>query len=224
MTAPKPVLKTLPTSGVGLSANQPVRMVKLAHPICPNSKIEMEKDATGKWVRKQGPTDPERQNCQRMGYGWWKSCEEKGHNPYFREVVWYVTEDEFDDDGLMVGEKRFRRSRTLPNISQVAVAPHLNSGEGARRAVKNKGFKRLPDIGYAEVCQYRNCMNPVDPKFVSKTYGGYCRGEELALVVAEQQGEVLHRPDARLNGNEVDKIERARQKQLNEALASGLSS
>ncbi len=220
MAAPKEKLLKMPGFSAGIRANSAVRTVKLARPVCPFSKIEMEKDEKGNWVPKQGPVDPDRQNCQLAGGAWWKDCEARGHKPYTRTITWYVTEDEYDETtGELTGQRKFRRTREIPNFSQVAIAPHLNSGKGARRAIEGKGAKRLTDIGYEEVCQYRNCQNPVAANAKSRKYGDYCCPEELALVAAAQQGIMLHRPDARLNGNEESKVVREREKQLMEALA-----
>lgn len=216
----KKLLKKIPGYSQGVRVNSSLRTIKLGRPICPFSAIEMEKDENNKWVAKQGPTDPDRQNCQKGSGAWWKDCEARGHDPYNRTIVWYVTQDEFDEEtGELTGTKQFRRTRTVPNFAQVAVAAHLNSGKGARRAITNKGFKRLPDLGYEEVCQYRNCQEPISPDAKSEKYGNYCCVEELALIAAAQQGILLHRPDARLNGDEEDKVIRERDKQLMEAVA-----
>ncbi len=220
MATAKKDLKLIPGYAQGVRVNASVRTVKLGRPICPFSKIEMEKDENNKWVAKQGPTDPDRQNCQKAGGAWWKDCKERGHDPYNTKIVWYVTEDVYDpESGELSGTKRFRRTRTIPNLAQVAISRRLNSGKGARRAITDKGFVRLEDIGYAEVCQYRNCQNPVSPDAKSQRYGDYCCVEELALVAADQQGILLHRPDSRLNGVEEEKVVREREKQLMEAVA-----
>jgi hypothetical protein len=211
-------LKKIPGHSMGVRVNAALRMKKLGQPICPFSKLEMERDYKGEWVAKKGPTDPTRQNCQKAGGAWWKDCEAKGHNPYFREVVWYVTEDEFDEEsGEMIGTKRFRRSMQLPNIKSVAIANRINSGLGVRRAKQRKGCVELVDLGYAPVCQYRGCQEPVNPQAKSTKYGDYCCSEELALVAAEQQGMILMRPSGALQGTEESKFIRLREGQLREA-------
>lgn len=213
-------LKKIPGYSQGVRVNASLRTIKMGQPICPYSVIEMERDYKGNMVPKKGPSDPNRQNCQKQGGAWWKTCVAKGHNPYFREIVWYVTEDEFDEKtGQMIGEKKFRRAMTIPNIKQVAVSPHINSGNGARRAVTNKGCVRLNDIGYEEVCQYRNCQEPVSPSAMSKKYGNYCSTEELALIAANEQGLILARPNSMLNGVDEPKVQRMREMQLQEAIA-----
>lgn len=223
-------LEKIPGYTQGTRVNSSLRTVTLAQPICPMSKIEMERNDKGDWVPKKGPTDPNRQNCQLAGGAWWKDCMKKGHGemkgvpegygPYFREVVWYVTEDDYDNDtGEMVGTKRFRRRMVMPNLKQVPIAMRINSGLGPRRAIERKGCIRLGAIGYQEVCQYRNCQNPVDPDCVSQLYGSYCCTQELALIAAEQQGIALIRPSAELQGKDEPKFARERQKQLREAVA-----
>lgn len=214
-------LKKIPGNSSGVRVNAQLRMKKLAQPICPFSKIEMERDYKGEWVPKKGPTDPERQNCQRQGGAWWKDCVAKGHNPYFREVVWYVTEDTYDPETGELGEpKKFRRSITMPNIKAVAISPRINSGLGVRNAKQRKGCIELPEIGYRQVCQYRGCHNDVNPNACSQKYGNYCCTEELALVAADQQGMALIRPNLQLNGPiDEPKFRREREKQLREAVA-----
>lgn len=214
-------LKKIPGNNSGVRVNAPLRMKKLGQPICPFSKIEMERDYKGDWVPKKGPTDPTRQNCQLQGGAWWKDCVAKEHNPYFREVVWYVTEDEFDSDtGELSGTKKFRRSMTLPNIKSVAISPRVNSGLGVRKAKNQKGCVELKELGYREVCQYRGCHNDVNPGSKSIRYGDYCCDQELALVAADQQGVALHRPNLMLNGLiDEPKFVRARDQQLREAIS-----
>ena len=213
-------LKKIPGNSSGVRVNAQLRMKKLAQPICPFSKIEMERDYKGDWVPKKGPTDPMRQNCQRQGGAWWKDCVAKGHNPYFREIVWYVTEDTYDEEtGELSGTKKFRRSMEMPNLKAVAISPRINSGLGVRKA-KQRGCLELPEIGYKEVCQYRGCHNDVNPNCTSLKYGYYCCSEELALVAADQQGIALHRPNLMLNGPvDEPKFVREREKQLREAIA-----
>lgn len=214
-------LKKIPGNNSGVRVNAQLRMKKLGQPICPFSKIEMERDYKGDWVPKKGPKDPGRENCQLAGGTWWKDCVAKGHDPYNREVTWYVTEDVYDTEtGELTGTKKFRRSVRLPNIKAVAISPRINSGLGVRKAKQQKGCVELPEIGYREACQYRGCHNDVNPNCKSIKYGDYCCTEELALVAADQQGIALFRPNLALNGPiDEPKFVRERQKQLREAVA-----
>lgn len=212
------VKQVLPGYSTGVRANSAVRMVKLVRPICPNSKLKMVRDAdTGKWV----PADIQPQNCQLMGGEWWKYCEEQGHDPYWTNRVWYSPQDiiEEDEDGnqIVTGTKRIKHVNRYPNIAQVSASIRHNSGQGAKRKIQLNGFKRLADVGFEEVCQFRNCQKPLDPKFSNTNYGSYCSLEHLSLIGADVEGILLHYPDVNLNGQEYDKIRKARAKQLREA-------
>lgn len=201
--APKETLKVIPGFSQGVRDNAAQRMVKLNQPICPNSKIQMEWDKNGRPVPKD--VGPDTQNCQmlwpKMGAGWVKVCEDSGHDPYFTTRVWYVPQDileeELDADGkptgalLKTGERLIKREERRPNIAQVAVNIRINNGRGAIDKVKNHGFRLLKEAGYADVCEFRNCQNPVSPRGTSRTYGKYCSLEHLQLIAADQESIML---------------------------------
>lgn len=191
--ASKQELKPIPGFSEGVNLNSALRMITLAQPICPNSRIEMVKDSNGNLVRKE--KGPDQQNCQLAGPGWQKACEEKGHNPYFNTRVWYTTEDilETDAEGRLIkkGEQYIKHEVTQPNLTQVAVTVRINQGKGAVDAIEKKGFKRLKDVGYQEVCQLRNCQRPVSPRGTSRKFGAYCSLEHLQVVAADEQGIAL---------------------------------
>jgi hypothetical protein len=165
-------------------------MVKMARPICPNSKVEMERTPEGKLVPKQ-EIDPLRQNCQRAGIGWWNDCEAKGHNPYFSTRVWYSREDKFGPDPenpeqtIKLGEKTVRHETQYPNIAQVAAYTRVNSGKGPRVKMTASGFKSLVDIGYEPVCEFRNCQKPIA---VTSNVGQYCSPLHATLCAADIHG------------------------------------
>jgi hypothetical protein len=224
MATEKKELKTIPGFSRGVRANAAVRMMKLGRPVCPNSKVEMER-IDGRYVPK--PPTPGRENCQLRGGHWWEACEELGHNPYFTTRTWYTEQDvitekvdaEGNKTGIFVktGTDLIPHSETIPNIAQVAIGVRYNSDQGVVNAINKKGFKRLGDIGFYEVCQFRNCQSPVSTKAKSRKFGHYCSVEHLQLICADQQGELLHIPDVSLNGVEHGKIVRMREKQLREA-------
>ena len=170
-------LKKIPGFSQGVRTNSSLRMMKLAAPVCPNSRRVRQSDGTFAEVG---------QNCQLAGGKWWEYCEEQGHDPYFRTHVWYETVDDWDEEtGEMRGSKRIRHQDRYPNVVQVAVNRRINNGRGVVDSMTKKGRKRLADIGYEEVCQYRNCQKPIAVK--SKAFGGYCSTEHLALVGADDQ-------------------------------------
>jgi len=212
-------LKAIPGFSQGVRPNAAIRMVKLARPICPNSKIEMEVTPEGRIVPKR-EVDPNRQNCQKLGVGWWEHCEEQGHDPYFTTRVWYSRSDKFELDEatgeqVKVGERTVRHETKYPNVAQVAAHIRVNSGRGARHAMERKGFKRLTDIGYAEVCQFRNCQKPVT---VTSNIGFYCGQEHATLCAADAQSMLITQiPGKDLDLGHEQEIRQKRAKQLLEA-------
>lgn len=218
--AAKPKLEKIPGFSQGVRVNSAQRMIKLAVPICPFSQVEHERDSGGQLRAKE--KSPGEQNCQREGGRWWDECIKREHDPYFRTQTWYTMEPilEQDDKGRLVktGDQWIHHSIRQPNISQVAVNVRINSGKGAMRKIERHGFKRLSDLGYEEVCQYRNCQKPVSPQATSRKYGAFCSRMHLALVTADVESEMLHQPNSYLNGNESEKVLRARDRQLREVL------
>ena len=222
--ATKETLKGVPGFSVVVRENSAVRMVKLAQPICPHSKVEMTTTPEGRQVPKRD-RNPDRQNCQEMGHGWWKQCEAKGHNPYFTNRVWYEDVEEVDPETQEVKVKKRKhggnpcpacgQNHLYPNVSQVAANLRINGGKGPEFKMERHGFKRLRDIGYNEVCQYRNCQYPIK---VTSRVGQYCSKLHAALIGADLNEEFLHYTTGRFEGGPSEnKLLRARAKQLIEA-------
>jgi len=190
-------LKNIPGFSQGVRENAAIRMVKMVRPVCPNSQIEMQTTPEGKLIPKRS-NSPDRQNCQKMGFGWWKVCEEKGHNPYFTDRVWYEKIEEVDEAGEVTKTRNVRhhgnpcpacnQDHTFPNVVQVAAHIRVNAGQGARFKRDRHGFKRLGELGYAEVCQYRNCQKPIT---VTSRVGQYCSRQHAALIGADSQNIML---------------------------------
>jgi hypothetical protein len=217
---PAPKLEKIPGLSRGVRVNSAQRMVKLNRPICPNSRTEYDIDRTGKVIPKPNP--PDRMNCQEEGGEWWVRCEERGHNPYFSTRKWHTTQDKLEETELPDGTKAFVKTgeylipheEKVPNIAQVAVNLRINSGEGAKRAVRMKGFRRLKDAGYEEVCQFRNCQKEVTKRGTSRKYGAYCSIEHLQLIAADQESIMLTQGAALPVDSQ--RAEQKRQKQLRE--------
>jgi len=220
-TAKEKKLDKIPGFSQGVRDNAAVRMLKMARPICPNSKLKMAKDSEGKWVAAENQP----QNCQLSNDPkWWETCAELGHNPYWTIRTWYEPVDlvEEDEDGnqIVTGQKRIKHQVKRPNIAQVAIHIRVNSGQGAIMKMRDHGFARLADIGFEEACQFRNCQKPLDPKYSGTSYGSYCSYNHLSLIAADVEGVALHYPSQLINGGEFEKVRKARQKQLREAVAS----
>jgi hypothetical protein len=193
-------LEKIPGFSQGVRVNAAQRMIKLNRPICPNSNIVMEWDRNGKPVAKD--LGPEIQNCQMSeDQGpWWEGCEAKGHDPYFTTRKWETKEDILEPelkDGkatgrlLKTGEAIIPHEARVPNLAQVAVNVRINNGRGAVDAVGRKGFRRLRDAGYEEVCEFRNCQKSVVKNAISRQYGSYCSKEHLQLIAADAESIML---------------------------------
>jgi hypothetical protein len=203
----------IPGFSQGVRTGTGVRTVKLVAPICPNSQRRRKSDGTFEEVG---------QNCQLAGHGWWTMCEEKGHDPYFSTTKRYETVDVTDAEGFVTGTKKKPIEEKRPNIVQVPVGRRYHSGQGAVNSIRNKGRKRLGEMGLEECCQFRNCQKDVNKRFVSPAFGSYCSREHLGLVAADQQGIFL----TQVSGDAVTLLggveEKARQKraaEMRQALA-----
>jgi hypothetical protein len=217
--------KSIPGFSMGVRTNAAVRMVKLAAPICPYSKQEMERTPDGRWVPKLQTSGT--LNCQLEGGQWWVKCEERGHDPYYSTRVWYTTKDLWEDDGdgnqVLTGTKTIRHEERRPNIVQCPVGLRYGGANDPyykiRRAKERKGRKPLRDIGYDEVCQYRNCQRPVHQRFRSREFGDYCSLEHLQLVAADWRGIKLVQMTGRFELGQENEIKAKRDAQLREAAA-----
>lgn len=218
----KTPLKKIPGFSEGVRENSAVRMVKLNQPICPYSKVKMERTPEGRYIpaEDQGPV----QNCQKADGEWWKDCEARGHDPYFRTRVWYTNQDTFETDpetgeDILTGKRTVRHKERVPNVCQVYLGTRVNSGRGGWFSIVKKGRRRLTEAGYEEVCQYRNCQRPISKNGLGGRFGNYCSKDHLALVAADLQGIDLHQVTGILEEGSEDKIAQYRAKELREAVA-----
>ncbi len=193
MVAAKTPLKTLPGFSQGVRANAALRDVVLAQPICPKSQIR-GKMVDGHYEAPEiGPGD---ENCQRAGGSWWEACEEKGHNPFFRNVERVVTrnvvEENENGEREIVGTRKFIVGGEELNVTSVSTATRLNSGQGVRIKKRRYGYRSLSEMGYNEVCQYRGCIKPIT---IKHRYGDFCGIEHLQLIAADVEEVTLTRTD-----------------------------
>lgn len=207
----------IPGFSQGVRLNSAMRMVKLIAPICPNSQPKFEKNAEGKRV----PAEHVEQNCQLAGGQWWVDCEARGHDPYFTTRVWYTVEDVYEEDdqgrSVLRGQQRIRHEERRPNVVQVPLSRRMHSGNGVKNSMERKGRRRLADFGYAEVCQFRNCQNEVNPKYLTPAYGGYCSYDHLSLIAADAQEVMLPQINGVTEGPRIGQIRSKREKMLREA-------
>jgi hypothetical protein len=215
----KKSLERLPGFSQGVRSTAALRDVTVGQPICPNSQIR------GRMVNgnyEPPEIGPGMENCQLDGAGWWERCEERGHDPYFRTTRIYTTVDieevnEETGEVFVTGTKRKVREVRTVNATQVSPNIMHNSGQGLSRKIRLRGYKRLEDLGFQEVCQYRACQKV--PILRAAGLGDYCGEEHLNLVAAREEGEYLTRTDVfGLNAGYEQQAERKRQKQLRETM------
>jgi hypothetical protein len=227
--AAKETKKQLPGFTMGVRENSSVRMVKLGSPVCPYSKVEMQRTPDGRWVPAENANQTA--NCQLAGEQWWLACEERGHDPYYRTKVWYTNKDiwDTDDEGnqILTETKTIRHETREPNIIQCPVGLRYGGAQDPvyklRRSMERKGRKRLGEIGYEEVCQYRNCQRPVNRRFRSRHVGDYCSIEHLQLVAADWQEIKLVQMTGRFELGSETQLRQKRMAQLREAAAFALN-
>jgi len=218
-TAKQEELKVLPGFSQGVKATASARLITMARPICPHSKITVELDSNGRPVPVKAPGEP---NCQlnEDDPRWWESCEARGHDPYYTTHSWYTTEDiiETDENGRLVktGEQLYPHTDRRLNTAQVGAAININNGRGPREAIEKKGFKLLRQVGYAEVCQFRNCQKPVTPEGISRKYGQYCGREHMSLVGVVQEEMVMPVIETHLSGFDTTKAIKKRERLMRE--------
>lgn len=211
-------VEELPGFSQGVRAGAALRDVTVGVPICPNSQLR------GKLVNgNYEPPDigPEDTNCQLDEGEWWVKCKEKGHDPYFRTQAVYRTIDveEVGEDGVtyVVGAKKKKTLTRVVNATQVSPDIMHNSGQGLARKMRVKGFMRLKDLGFAEVCQFRGCQKP--PAYRADGVGDYCSTEHLNLIAARNEGEFLTQTNVQgLNQGYEQQSEKKRRKQLAETM------
>lgn len=154
-----------------------LRSIKLARPICQEGC--------------QGSLDTE--------LTWYLRCthgpKEKDGSPYWRmrqhvkkvQVLDELKDDDGNGTGQYVGSTQTRVYFTLePNITEVVYSISHDNGEGPQIAMDFKGFKMLPDIGVAPMCELKGC-GKAWPTFGTE-FGNYCSEEHALYVGARLQG------------------------------------
>lgn len=185
------------------------------------SNIRMDKMVFPKCgpCQREFPVNPRTNHPEKR---WWVICEQRGHDPYWEEVppvtqVQPVYETNELNETIIKGEKLVvvEPSRRRLNIRQVAQNPRINSGRGIDKARHGKGAKYPSELGFANVCNYRNCTKEI--KYSYPSYGEFCSRRHAVLVAADKDAIILpeeHSPD-------VAAIKDVRSKKLRE-LANAL--
>lgn len=214
----------IPGFSQGVRDNAAMRRLVMNAPICPHSQKQYTKDQYGNMV----PKETGEQNCQLAGGQWWVDCEARGHDPYFTTKVHYTVEDVYETDAqgrdIKVGEQRIAHREIRPNLVTVPMNRRINNGKGVIDSMQKKGRRRLRDAisphspaGYIEVCQFRNCEKPVNPKYHSIPLGDYCSRGHFQLSAANEKGIKLHQLGTNLDTGSEERIAMERDQQLAQA-------
>lgn len=206
-------LKKVPGFSQGVRVNAAMRTVKLIRPICPNSQSKRNSDGSFSYIG---------QNCQLAGGQWWVACEAAGHNPYVTKTTYYETVDVYDDEGFVVSTKKRPIIIERPNVVQVPLSRRMHSGNGVKNSMEKKGRRRLADFGFEEICQFRNCMNAVNKKYISPAFGSYCSFDHMSLVAADAQEIMLPQINGVTEGPNIEKVRQRRQKMLRDATVAAI--
>lgn len=176
--------ESLPQAQIGVSERGNIRMKKLAAPRCP---IQIDKDKPNY----TGDKFSEIMTCQQEmnNYpGWWRVCENRGHDPYFTVTRKIVKEEITDDEGVITGTKKRVVETKKLNINQVPIGTRFASGRAETISKGLKGRKEVSEFGYKNLCEYRNCE--LDAKVKSK-YGHFCSDRHARLIGADVEAVML---------------------------------
>jgi hypothetical protein len=153
-------LKVIPwDERTGLTMERKVRTIKMIAPVC--------------------ATCPKRP-------GWIKDCK---HDPYHSVQIIEdrepVTETDADGNELVVDWKVKTRRVRAPNTRQIGAHVRIGSGEEVARK-QRRGWKLPPDLGYAPMCQFRDCWasNPT----VKTEAGDYCSTPHAKAGLLKHRG------------------------------------
>lgn len=169
-------MESLPQRQQGVRETANLRMKLMAAPYCPVVDDPDKPGYTG---------EPNCQTEMNSAPGWWKICEERGHEPYFRirkRIVKEPVKDNPDDPELITGYREKEREERKLNVVRVAISTRFHSGRGEAISMGLKGRKTLTDMGYKEKCEFRNCE--LDAKLKSK-YGNFCGARHARLIGAD---------------------------------------
>lgn len=152
-------------SSVGRSWHRVGRTYKMAKPICNQCRTE-------------------------SGDQFYLTCP---HNPYFsvRYAAPPAAVKQREDGSFYLEQSDDLQELIAPNLRQVAAEPKMSSGRGVAWALEH-GYKRLPELGIAEMCMYLGCWST--NLTVRTGYGQYCDVREAKLVSARLRGRSLPIP------------------------------
>ena len=154
----------------------------------PFSRGPVVERAATRMVKVMRPLHGDCQHEFKNGRGWWKICDQRGHDPYFRsrETIKKVAIKEKGEDGRtrVTGYEEIVEGETRPNIKAVPMNIRINSAQSLQKGIVNRGYRPVTDFGYKPLCEMRNCEAPGK---VDTRYGRYCTERHARLVAANEE-------------------------------------
>jgi hypothetical protein len=193
--------------------------IVVATPICPKSQIRGTIE-NGRFIPPDiGPDDI---NCQAGEIRqWWKECEAKGHDPYFRTIsrITFKTTYTVDEEGDKIPHRKevLREDRIL-NVTSVSTSKRIGSGRALAWKKRYYGFRDISEFGFPEVCHLSRCERPV--KIVIAKLGAFCSQEHVEISAFEETSEdheVMPKSQQKYALGEEDKLSRKRKQIIKRA-------
>ena len=186
--------ESLPDRQQGVRETSSVRRKVMAAPRCPKVDDPEKKGYDG---------EPNCQNETQSAPGWWKLCEERGHDPYYSVDRKITKEPIVGEDGIITAYREKVIEKRRLNTVTVPIGTRFHSGRGEQITRGLKGRRSLTEMGFKEKCEYRNCE--LDAKLNTK-YGEFCGERHARLIGGDVEGMLL--PVTRLGriNNEGNKM------------------
>lgn len=132
--------------------------------------------------------------------GWWETCP---HDPYFHfeEIPQDPVPTEQEDGSFTLAPPADKKFKKVPNWKQIADDPKVASGRMITIQLE-RGSKFPEDFGYAPICDYYNCWEPANPKYMIHTIvehegvqtvvGKYHKRDEAAIMKLRLEGQPIY--------------------------------
>lgn len=176
-------LEVLPHRATGDTSLSATRAVKVMRPMCKECQLEF-----------------------RNGRGWWKICDSRGHDPYYRkteEIVKVPVREERDGRVMVTGYEEIINTTKRPNLKAVNVHIRVNSGRSLEKGIVNRGYRPLTDFGYHPMCEMSKCEAPSK---IDTRYGRYCKERHARLVGANVEERALPVNDVKALREVLDSV------------------
>lgn len=146
------------------------RVIKMARPqcrICQTGKVDLPPN----WA----------DSCTHDPY--WSSQKKTRVKPTWEDQV---NPDTGETESVLTGEETTTYRVRVPNIVEVSFHARSNAGKGPQLFQVFKGYKRLPEVGLAPMCEMRGCGKAWPT--VRTRFGDFCTEQHARAVGADIEG------------------------------------